>query len=417
MNNDVIFSLRDEIGTMIKTVPTPFFVYSEERLRANCKRFKETFQKYFPEFNPLFAVKANPNPEILEIILDEGFGFDCSSLAETFLARTLHAHGMHTGNYVTEEELRYVMETPDVMLNLDDISIIPTVEKIGMPETISFRVNPGMTQGGFDSLLLAGPNAKYGVPEHDVIAAYTQARDAGAKIFGIHMMTGSNVLDEEYFFVITKALLNIVRSIKKETGIEISFMNIGGGFGVPYRPEEKSLDLDHVAQNVRRAFDEACEDGFISPPKLMAEPGRYLSADMGWLVGNVTVIKHAAKTFVGIDASSNDLPRPSIYGAFHYASTLSNSVDQEVVTIVGSICENNDQFAQDRMLPKLNVGDTVIIHNAGGHSYAMGHNYNGKTRHAEYLLRNDGTFKQIRRPEQIEDLYRGTSLENVKFVL
>lgn len=413
MNQDVIYYPRQTIIKTAKKNATPFFLYDEKRWRANCRRFTMAFKKFFPDFQPLFAVKANPNPTLLQITTAEGFGLDCSSQAEVWLAKKLKAFGMHTGNYTTTDELKYVIKQSKLILNLDDTSQITTVKKIGPPSTISFRINPGISKGGMISLYTAGPNAKFGVPFERASEAYAQAKKIGIKHFGIHMMTGSNILEEKYFYNITVKLLAIIALISQKTGIEIEFMNIGGGFGVPYKPKEKSLNIEKIAGYVYRAFKEQSNRLKIKPPRLMAEPGRYISADAGWLIGRVTVIKDSYKKFVGLDAASNDLPRPAIYGAYHHATVINHSKKTERVTLVGSICENNDQLARDRLLPKCAPGDLVAIHNAGGHSYAMGHNYNGKIRHAEYLWRLNGKINQIRKAETIKDLFSHTNLKKI----
>lgn len=411
MNTNVTYLPETEIQDAVTSFSTPFFLYKEERIRENCQRIKQAFDPLFPHFTPLYAVKANPNPDVVQIILDEGFGLDCSSMAEAWLAGKLDAPGMHTGNYITNEEIDFIVNKTQLLLNLDDASMLDAVVASGIPQMISFRINPAI--GGSVSLesnVLAGPDAKYGIPWEQAIEAYRRAKALGVRRFGIHMMTGSNVLDEAYFGEITRKLLTVIADLKKELGIEIEVMNIGGGFGVPYSPEESSLDMVAVARAVRDAYDEVCVREHIAEPRLMVEPGRYITADAGWLVGRVTVIKKGYKTFVGIDASANDMPRPSIYGAYHHITALSHSNEKDMVSVVGSICENNDQFAKDRVLPRVSVGDILVIHNCGGHAYAMGHNYNGKTRHAEYLLTEGGEIRCIRKAESIQDLFRGTSL-------
>ncbi|MDA1060352.1 MAG: diaminopimelate decarboxylase [bacterium] len=412
MNKDVIYYPRKSVEKAVSAYETPFFLYEEKRLRENCRRFKNAFDKYFDDFWPLFAVKANPNPEILKIIIDEGFAMDASSEAEVWLCEKLGVGGMYTGNYTTAKTLAYAKDR-DFILNLDDITNLEALEEIGVPETLSFRINPGVGNATMENNVFAGPDAKYGVPFEKAVSAYKKAKEMGVKKFGIHMMTGSNVpIDEkDYFALIVEKLFNIVAEVKKETGIEIEIMNIGGGFGVPYRPEENSLDMEELAQSVRVVFDEQCKKYDLKEPRLMAEPGRIIAADAGWLVGLVVVIKDSYKKFVGIDASANDMPRPSIYGAYHYVSVLKKIPgENETVSIVGSICENNDQFAKNRQLPKCEVGDIVLIHNSGGHAFSMGHNYNGKPRHAEYLIADNGEIRQIRRAETIEDLYKTVKL-------
>ena len=407
VNPNVTHLPTEAIQRAVEQFDTPFFLYDEAKLRENCRRFVKAFRDRFEGFTPLYALKANTNPEFVKIIFDGGFGADASSEAEAWLTEKLAGWGMYTGNYTTEAEMRYVMQRP-MLLNLDDISMLPTVEKIGAPEFLSFRINPGISKGGMKSLLMAGPDAKYGVPHERAADAYAGAKKLGVKRFGIHMMTGSNVLDEAYFGEVTRKLLKVAGEVHRALGIDFEVLNIGGGFGVPYRPEEKSLDLDEVADGVRAAFDEQCTRYGLAEPKLMAEPGRLVACDAGWLVGRAHVIKDGYKKFVGIDAGMNDLPRPAIYDAYHHCSVLGKSPDAgtETVNVVGRLCENNDQFAKDRDLPPVEPGDVVVIHNAGAHAYSMGHNYNNRLRSAEYLAEEDGAIRQIRRAETIEDLFR-----------
>lgn len=422
INQQVIYFPKKAVMRAVEKFETPFFIYEERRLRENCQRFKKAFQKYFPGregqagFQPLYAVKANNNPEILKIILDEGFWFDCSSESEAWIAQKIGGKGMYTGNYTSADTLKFAKKC-GLILNLDDIGNVDSLSKIGVPEVLSFRINPGIGKGAMESVVTAGPDAKFGVPFEKAVEAYRAARAAGVKKFGIHMMTGSNILDEEYFAKIVERLFEIVARVRDEADIEIEFMNIGGGFGVPYRPEEKSLDIELIAKSVREVFDNSCKKFGLKEPQLMAEPGRYVTADAGWLVGKVVAIKDGYKKFVGIDASSNDMPRPSIYGAYHYVTVVKKGGqavpwnELEKISIVGSICENNDQFAKDRELPACEIGDIVVIHNCGGHAYAMGHNYNGKLRHAEYLVAANGDLRMIRRAETIKDLYK--TVENL----
>jgi diaminopimelate decarboxylase len=408
MNPDVVRCPTSAIERALAQFPTPFYLYEEETIRRNCRRLKSAFQARFPRFQPLFAVKANPNPHVLRIVLDEGFGLDCSSPSEVWLSQKLNARGMHTGNYPPEAELRDILRADNLLLNLDDISLIETVRKIGVPPFLSFRINPGITAGSMESLLLAGKDAKFGVPWEQAVAAYGQLKQAGVTRFGMHMMTGSNVLEASYFAAVTRKLLSVAQAVKREFGIEMECMNIGGGFGVPYRPEEPTLDLDSVAAGVKSAMDEACGPGGLTMPTLMVEPGRLIAADAGFLVTRANVIKKGYKEFVGVDAGMNDLPRPSIYGAYHHITVLGKSsvASDRSVNIVGRLCENNDQFARDRSLPPIEVGDTLVIHNAGAHCYAMSHTYNGRTRCGEVLLTAQGEFRPIRRAETIEDLFR-----------
>ena len=394
-----------------RTVSNPFFLYEEQRLRDNCRRFKGNFQPLFPGFLAALRGEGNTNPTLLKIIFSEGYGADASSEAEAWITNRLGATGVYTGNYTTEAEFRYVLKLKNFLINLDDISMLPTLSRLGMPDFLSFRINPGLSEGGMKSLFLAGPDAKYGVPPKDVIAAFRRARVLGVKRFGIHMMTGSNVLNERYFHDITFKLLEIAGQTYRKLGMPFERLNIGGGFGVPYRPEQKSLNLEEVARGVRHAYDVQCAKYNMPPPVLMAEPGRYISADAGWLVARVHVVKNSFKRFAGIDAGMNDLPRPAIYDAYHHVSVLgAKKGARRRISIVGRLCENNDQFARDRMLPPLKPGDLLAIHNAGGHSYAMGHNYNNRLRSAEILLSLNGSLRRIRRAETIADLFKTTDI-------
>jgi diaminopimelate decarboxylase len=408
MNREVIRYPADAIRRAVSQFPTPFYLYEEETIRRNCRRVRDAFAASFPRFQPLFAVKANPNPHVLRIVLDEGFDLDCSSPSEVWLSQRLGAKGMHTGNYPAEAELREIIAAGNLLLNLDDVSVIDMVRKIGAPPFLSLRINPGITAGSMESLLLAGKDAKFGVPWEQAPAAYRQLKESGVERFGMHMMTGSNVLDPSYFAAVTRKLLSVARTVKQETGVEIERVNIGGGFGVPYKPDEQTLDLAAVVAGVRQAFDEWCGPQGIPPPVLMIEPGRLITADTGFLATRVNVIKNGYKRFVGVDAGMNDFPRPSMYGAYHHISVLGKEAgsDQQSVNVVGRLCENNDQFARDRLLPPIAVGDLLVLHNAGAHCYAMSHNYNGRTRCAEYLLTSRGDFRPIRRAEAVEDLFR-----------
>ena len=411
-NRDVVYLPKTAIRKAAGKFETPFFLYEEKKIRANCATFRDTFRKHFPNFQPLFAVKANTNPDLLKLIFSEGFGADASSQPEAWVTRKLKGWGMYTGNYNPAGELAFALEC-GFLLNLDDASMLPMLNAIGVPEFLSFRVNPGISRGGMKSLFLAGPDAKYGVPSEQILDAYEEARAMGVQAFGMHAMTGSNVLDEKYFPAVAEKLLDLVGELWRKRGIAVDCLNIGGGFGVPYRPEEKSLDIAKVAREVRKVFDRKVKQHKLeNEPALMAEPGRWIMADCGWLVGRVNVVKDGYKKFAGIDAGMNDLPRPAIYDAYHHVTVLGKSLKgkKETVSIVGRLCENNDQFAKDRRLPPVKVGDTIVIHNAGAHAYAMGHNYNNRTRSAEYLLTRSGAFKKIRRAETTEDLFRTTRL-------
>lgn len=406
-NPEVLRYPQETVRRAVRSIPTPFFLYEETRIREACRRITSAFAPRFEGFTPLFAVKANPNPHILRIIADEGFGFDCSSPSEAWVVDTLGGRGMYTGNYTTRSEYELVHQLGGLSLNLDDASALPVVESIGMPRFLSFRVNPDMKPSRC-CVALAGRDAKYGIPWQHAAQAYRRARDLGVERFGIHAMTGTNILDPGYFVALTERLFDLMGQIKREVGIDFDQIDIGGGFGVPYHPDEPDLDLEEVAVHLRRVFDEKCREHGLREPTLVVEPGRFVTASSGYLVSRVHVIKDGYKRFVGVDAGMNDLLRPGLYGAYHHISVLDKEPGgtEEVVNVVGRLCENTDQFAKDRALPPMEPGDVVVLHTAGGHGYSQSYNYNGRLRSAEVLLTTDGTLRPIRRAETIDDLYR-----------
>lgn len=277
---------------------------------------------------------------------------------------------MYTGNYTTLDEFKFVSSFEQFLLNLDDVSNPPTVASLGVPEFLSFRINPDM-QPTQSCVTLAGQDAKYGVPWEHAVDAYRQAQQMGVERFGIHMMTGTNILDEGYFVTITEKLFDVMGHIKQELGIDFTYINIGGGFGVPYHPSEPTLDIEHIAINLREVFDHKCKMYGLAEPALMIEPGRFITANAGYLVSQVHVVKQSYKKFVGIDAGMNDLIRPELYKSYHHLSVLNknHNYPAEVVNVVGRLCENTDQFARDRNLPCIDINDTIVIHTAGGHGY------------------------------------------------
>jgi diaminopimelate decarboxylase len=395
----------DRITEACERFETPFFIYETDRIRENARALIAAFEPRFESFRPLFAVKANPNPAILEIVLDEGLELDCSSAMEVWLARRLGAGGMFTGNFVSPRSWSFILERDDLLLNLDDLSALDAVSRVRTPEFLSFRVNPEMTGAALETNQLGGREAKFGVPLGRVMEAYESAARAGVRRFGMHAMSGSNVFRVDYFTEVTRRLLELVVEVRDQLGLEIECVNVGGGFPVAYHPDDPVVSLDEIAGAVRSAFDEVSSE---LNPTLLVEPGRRVSADAGWLVTTVTSIKRAHKTFVGVDASTADLPRPFLYGAHHQISVLERSGDQpsETVDVVGSVCETTDRLATDRDLPRLAVGDVLVIHNCGAHAFAMSHNYNGRLRCAEYLLDDNASPRLIRRAERFEDLVR-----------
>jgi len=385
---------------------TPLFVTEENRIRDNYRRLNDAFTRRWNKFRLYYAVKANNNLAILNILRQEGSGADCSCIPELQLANLANFRiedMLYTGNYNSDEELNFAAQL-GVPVNLDDIDILDRLAKFGLPETICFRINPGFGKGGFDKLVFAGPDAKFGITSEVAERAYARAKKLGAKRFGIHMMAGSSVLDVEYFGQVTDRLFEIAAGISEKAGIEFDFVNIGGGFGVPYRPPEPDLDIVRVAAEVTDRFKQRFE-GAGSVPYLYAEPGRYLLCDSTVLLGRVHAVKFTGKKFVGTDAGMNILLRPALYGAYHqmYVANRMNARRKEKVNIVGQVCENSDILAKDRELPVTEEGDVIAILNAGAYGYSMSSNYNTRPRAAELLVR-DGEEFLIREREDLTDI-------------
>lgn len=390
---------------------TPFHIYDEAGIRQTCKELKDAFSgiECFKEY---YAVKALPNPAILAIMRDMGFGFDCSSIAELLLSRQTGSQGdeiMYTSNNTSEDEFNVAANDGGCILNLDDISLIPKVPN--MPELICFRYNPGSKRTGND--IIGTPvEAKYGVSHDQIVEAYSRARTRGAKRFGIHTMLASNELNYEYMVQTAKMLLDLITEISDELGITFDFINIGGGLGIPYHPHIQGLDLDAMGKEITSLFkDFSAVHGY--EPALYMESGRFITGPHGVLATSAINSKSIYRNYVGVDASMSALMRPAMYGAYHHIDVLGKekSSETEIVDVVGSLCENNDKFAIQRELPKIQDGDTLIIHDTGAHGSAMGFNYNGNLRPKELLLKQDGSVSLIRRAEKVEDYFATLDFE------
>jgi diaminopimelate decarboxylase len=382
---------------------TPFHIYDETGMRETGQYLIECFSKmdYFREY---FAVKALPNPRIMEIMKDMGFGFDCSSIPELLLSRKIGARGediMFTSNNTTREEFETAAADGGCILNLDDISLVPEVPE--MPERICFRYNPGPQRTGND--IIGNPaEAKYGVSDEQLAAAYQAAIDRGAKRFGLHTMLVSNERNHQYMLQTTEMLLEKITTLSQTLGISFEFINIGGGLGIPYEPENDPLDIHALAEGITDRFRRFREK-HGHEPKLLLESGRYMAGPHGVLVTRAINRKEIYRTYIGVDACMSSLMRPAIYGAYHHISVLGKEFDPPgpPVDIVGSLCENNDKFAVQRPLPEIQRGDILIIQDTGAHGHSMGFNYNGRLRPKELLLRTDGSVELIRREETVED--------------
>ncbi len=405
---DRLFPVLDKITSHYGT---PFHIYDEVGIRETGNDLKKAFSG-IDCFREYYAVKALPNPKILTIMKDMGFGFDCSSIAELKLSRQVGGRGeeiMFTSNNTSELEFNEAAKDGGSILNLDDLSLLAKVPI--MPELISFRYNPGAKRTGND--IIGKPiEAKYGVSDDQIIDAYRQAKAKGVKRFGIHTMLASNELNYEYMVQTSQMLLELITDISAELDITFEFINIGGGLGIPYQPGVAGLDLAAMGRDITSLFKKfRLQHGY--EPALYMESGRFMTGPHGVLVTKAINRKDIYRTYVGVDASMSCLMRPGMYGAYHHIDVVgkSESAEMEIVDVVGSLCENNDKFAVQRELPKIEDGDTLVIQDTGAHGSAMGFNYNGNLRPKELLFRADGTIELIRRAERVEDYFATLQFE------
>ncbi|MDD3157926.1 MAG: diaminopimelate decarboxylase [Anaeromusa sp.] len=397
-----------QLDEMLQKYPTPFHLYDEAAIRANVKRLLAAFS-WAPDFKEYFAVKATPNPFLLKILKEEGLGADCSSAAELILAEKVGIIGeniMFSSNDTPAEEYAKAVEL-GAIINLDDISHIEYLEKhVGLPELLSFRYNPGSARAG-NTIIGKPEDAKYGLTKEQLFEAYRIVRDKGVKRFGIHTMVISNELNPDYFIETARMMMTLVKEIYETLGIRIEMINFGGGIGVPYRPEDNQVDLEYVGAGIRKLYEEIIVPAGLAPLKLALECGRMIAGPYGYLVSKVLHKKETYKNYVGLDSCMANLMRPALYGSYHHITVVGKEQQplDHVYDVTGSLCENNDKFAIDRALPQIDIGDIVVIHDAGAHGHAMGFNYNGKLRSAEILLKADGTTELIRRAETLEDYF------------
>ncbi|MCW8943160.1 MAG: diaminopimelate decarboxylase [Sedimenticola sp.] len=413
ISNDFEQRLNPILAQLVEHYGTPFHIYDETGIRETGEGLKQAFAG-IAGFKEYYAVKALPNPKILEIMKALDFGFDCSSVAELQLSRATGASGeeiMFTSNNTSQTDFKVAGAEGGCVLNLDDISLIDKVPE--MPELICFRYNPGERRTG-NSIIGTPVEAKYGVSHDQLLEAYRLAQARGAKRFGLHTMLASNELNYRYMVETAKMLLETVTWLSDELGIQFEFVNIGGGLGIPYRPEETPLDISAMAKEITTLFDAfKVQHGYV--PRMYLESGRYITGPHGVLVTQAINRKEIYRTYVGVDACMSALMRPGMYGAYHHISVLGKEGEEEVVDVAGSLCENNDKFAIQRALPHVVDGDILCIHDTGAHGHAMGFNYNGKARPKELLLRRDGTVELIRREETLEDLFATLSFEADEF--
>jgi diaminopimelate decarboxylase len=400
---------KEQIETITRDYPTPFHIYDEAAIRANARRLYKAFDWVPGGFENHFAVKALPNPRIIRILKEEGMGADCSSLPELLLAEMAGVRGediMFTSNDTPAEEYVKARELGAV-INLDDISHLEYLKKnAGMPELICFRYNPGELKSG-NEIIGKPTEAKYGFTREQLIDGYRRAREMGAKRFALHTMVASNELNADYFIETAALLFELAVELKESLGIELEFVNLGGGIGIPYRPEEKAVDLEYVSAGIRKQFEEKVAPAGLGNLRIVMECGRVITGPYGWLISTVLHRKETYKTFIGLDASMANLMRPAIYGAYHHITVLGkeNAPLELTADVTGSLCENNDKFAIDRKIPAVEIGDIIAIHDTGAHGHSMGFNYNSKLRSAEILLKEDGSAELIRRAETPEDYF------------
>lgn len=410
---------NEQLKELVKKYPTPFYLYDEKAIRENMREFTKAFS-IFPFFREFYAVKACPNPYILKILAGEGCGADCSSLPELMLSKMAGIKGkkvMFTSNETPAEEYQYAFKEGNI-INLDDITHIEYLKNaLGgkLPETMCCRYNPGAAKHGCNSIIGKPEEAKYGMTREQILEAYKIMKAEGVKHFGLHTMVASNELNPDFFVDTAKLVFELAVELKEKDDVRIEFTDLGGGLGIPYRPDQKKVDYNEIARKIRKIYDEIIVPAGLDPLEICWECGRPITGPYGWLVSTAIHEKHIYREYIGLDSCMADLMRPGMYGAYHEVtvSGKENAPKDHVYDVVGSLCENCDKFAVQRALPKIDIGDLVIVHDAGAHGRAMGFNYNGKLRAGEILMREDGSFVQIRRRETIDDLFATLNLDGV----
>ena len=402
------FVTLEQLKEIDKTYKTPYHLYDEKGIRENALRLKDAFS-WNKGFREYFAVKATPNPYIIKILQECGCGVDCSSLTELMMSEKLGFRGddiMFSSNDTPAEEFALARKL-DAQINLDDITHIDFLNNIcGIPETICCRFNPGGVFKISTSIMDNPGDAKYGFTKPQIIEGYKRLKEMGAKRFGIHSFLASNTVTNEYYPTLAKILFETVVEIKEKTGVQISFVNLSGGVGIPYTPDQEPNDIYKISEGVKKAYDEILVPAGIDVA-IYTELGRYMLGPYGCLVTKAIHEKHTHKEYIGVDACAVNLMRPAMYGAYHHITVMGkeNEPCDHKYDITGSLCENNDKFAIDRMLPKIDMGDFLVIHDTGAHGFSMGYNYNGKLKSAELLLKEDGSVQMIRRAETPKDYF------------
>ncbi len=403
------FLTKEQIAEVTKKYPTPFHLYDEKGIRENARAMAKAFSwnKGFKEY---FAVKATPNPYIMQVLKEEGCGFDCSSMTELMMSEAVGSTGteiMFSSNATPPEEFVKAREL-GAIINLDDFTHVAFLEKVaGLPKRICCRYNPGGVYEVSNGIMDNPGDAKYGMTKEQLIEAYKILKSKGVEEFGIHSFLCSNTVTNDYYPMLAKTLFQLAVEVKEKTGANITFINLSGGVGIPYRPEQQANDIAVIGEGVRKAFEEILIPAGMGDVAIFTELGRFMLAPYGQLVATAVHEKHIYKEYIGLDACAVNLMRPAMYGAYHHI-TIPGKEDapcDHKYDVTGSLCENNDKFAIDRMLPKIDIGDYVVIHDTGAHGFSMGYNYNGKLRSAELLLKENGEIQLIRRAETPADYF------------
>ncbi|HET6558845.1 MAG TPA: diaminopimelate decarboxylase [Prolixibacteraceae bacterium] len=416
MTKQIPFS-KKQIEKIIEKYPTPFHIYDERGIRDYARKFIKAFS-WNPGFKEFYAIKSAPNPYLMKIMREEGFGIDCSSMAELVIAEKLGMKGdeiMFTSNDTPAYEYKKAVDL-GAIINLDDISHIEYLEKhVGIPDIVCFRYNPGSLKEG-NTIIGHPEEAKYGFTREQLFEGYRMLQDKGVKRFGLHTMVASNELDSAYFVETAQILFDLIVELNQRLGIRIEFANLGGGIGIPYKPTDQPVDLDFMSRGIEKLYQEKIVANGMDGLRIYFESGRAMTGPYGFLVSQVLHIKKTYKQYAGLDSCMANLMRPALYGSYHHITVMGKE-DQphnQVYDVTGSLCENNDKFAINRSLPVMEPGDIVVIHDTGAHGHSMGFNYNGKLRSAELLLRQNGDVVQIRRAETLEDYFGTLDFEKLK---
>ena len=409
MSKKVPYITKEKAEQIAKKFPTPFYLYDEAGIRRTARLVNRAFS-WNRGFKEYFAVKATPNPYILQILKEEGCGADCSSLTELEMSHAVGLTGtdvMFSSNETPVEDMQLAKKM-GVIINLDDLTHVDFLEEVaGIPETICCRFNPGGHFAIANSIMDNPGDSKYGMTRAQMVEAYKKLMEKGAKHFGIHAFLASNTVTNDYYPELARQLFTLAVELKEETGADITFINLSGGVGIAYRPEQEENDILAIGEGVRKVFEEVLVPAGLGNVRLFTEMGRFMLAPYGALVTRAVHEKHIYKEYIGVDACAANLMRPAMYGSYHHITVLGkeNAEATQVYDVVGGLCENNDKFAVDRKLPKIEKGDLLFIHDAGAHGFSMGYNYNGKLRSAELLLQEDGSVKMIRRAEEPKDYF------------